>query len=230
MQVIPVVDIKGGRAVRAVGGRRDQYRPLSSPLCPSSRPCDVVAAFLGLFPFSTIYVAELDAIEGRESDADLMRNLAASFPETTFWRDAGAGSRRAAAPNVVPVIGSETLPCDRPPENFAKATPGAALSLDFRASRFLGPPDLLAAPDLWPRRVIVMTLAQIGMDRGPDEAALREVKSRCGNREIFAAGGVRGIEDLASLARLGISGALVASALHSGRLAREDLNRIAALN
>jgi phosphoribosylformimino-5-aminoimidazole carboxamide ribotide isomerase len=229
MQVIPVVDIKGGEAVRAVGGRRDEYRPLSTPLCPTSRPCDVVAAFLGLFPFPIVYVADLDAIEGRESDALLMRNLAASFPETTFWRDAGAGSMRVVAPNVVPVIGSETLPRDRPPENFAQETPSAVLSLDFRATRFLGPPDLLASPRLWPRRVIVMTLAEVGMDRGPDEAALREVKSRCGDREIFAAGGVRGLDDLASLARLGVSGALVASALHNGRLAREDLDRIAAL-
>jgi HisA/HisF family protein len=228
MQVIPVIDIKRGEAVRALGGRRDEYRPLVSPLSPTSRPCDVVAAFLELFPFPIVYVADLDAIEGRETNAALMRDLAAAFPDVTFWRDAGAQSRRGVAPNVVPVIGSESLPAGGWMENFEADRSGAALSLDFRGAEFLGPPQLLASPALWPRRVIVMTLAQVGTDCGPDQAVLREVKAKCGDREIFAAGGVRGIEDLAALARLGVTGALVASALHSGRLGLEDLARISA--
>jgi phosphoribosylformimino-5-aminoimidazole carboxamide ribotide isomerase len=37
-------------------------------------------------------------------------------------------------------------------------------------------------------------------------------------RKVFAAGGVRSEKDLADLAKAGVSGALVASALHDGRL------------
>jgi HisA/HisF family protein len=225
MQVIPVIDIKGGVAVRAVAGRRDEYLPLVSPLCRSSAPEDVVAGFLELFPFREIYLADLDAIEGREANARQMRELAAAYPEVTFWRDAGAHSHSPVASNVRPVVGSETLGPDTPLPNFSRDIPDAALSLDFRGPEFLGPPELLASPSLWPRRVIVMTLTRIGVGQGPDENALREIKTRAGTREIFAAGGVRGPKDLDSLSKLGVSGALVASALHDGKLDKSDLIR-----
>jgi phosphoribosylformimino-5-aminoimidazole carboxamide ribotide isomerase len=39
-----------------------------------------------------------------------------------------------------------------------------------------------------------------------------------GGRRIYAAGGVRGPEDVAHLARIGAAGALVASAIHDGQL------------
>jgi uncharacterized protein related to proFAR isomerase len=38
---------------------------------------------------------------------------------------------------------------------------------------------------------------------------------------------VRGVEDLVALRELGCAGALVASALHDGRLGREQLARLA---
>jgi phosphoribosylformimino-5-aminoimidazole carboxamide ribotide isomerase len=228
MQVIPVIDIKSGEAVRAVAGRRDEYRPLASPLCRSSAPEDVVAGFLSLFPFPEIYIADLDAIEGREADAALMGDLATAYPEVTFWRDAGRQSQDVIAPNLRPVVGSETLCPASPLPNLAEDLPEAALSLDFRGAEFLGPPELLASPRLWPRRVIVMTLARVGIGQGPDENALSDVKSRAGTREIFAAGGVRGPDDLELLSKLGVAGALVASALHDGSLGESDLRRLMA--
>ncbi len=45
---------------------------------------------------------------------------------------------------------------------------------------------------------------------------------------LFAAGGVRGPEDLAQLAQEGISGALVASALHDGRIDGPAIARLQA--
>jgi phosphoribosylformimino-5-aminoimidazole carboxamide ribotide isomerase len=47
-------------------------------------------------------------------------------------------------------------------------------------------------------------------------------------RRIYAAGGVRDAADLAALARAGIAGALVATALHDGRLRRADIDALAA--
>ena len=35
MEVIPVIDIKGGAVVRARMGRREQYRPIQTPLSPT---------------------------------------------------------------------------------------------------------------------------------------------------------------------------------------------------
>ncbi len=62
MQAIPVIDLMGGEVVRARMGDRASYRPLESPLSPTSDAVDVVRGVLGVFPFSTLYVADLDAI------------------------------------------------------------------------------------------------------------------------------------------------------------------------
>jgi uncharacterized protein related to proFAR isomerase len=43
--------------------------------------------------------------------------------------------------------------------------------------------------------------------------------------DLIAGGGVRGLDDLKALADAGCDAALVASALHDGRLSREDIER-----
>ena len=101
------------------------------------------------------------------------------------------------------------------------------LSLDFRGEEFLGPPEILDNVDLWPERVIVMTLAKVGMGAGPDLARVAGIAARAGGRRVYAAGGVRGLDDLRALARAGAAGALVATALHEGKIKAGDLVEIA---
>jgi uncharacterized protein related to proFAR isomerase len=36
MEIIPVIDLKGGLVVRARMGQRDRYRPIETPLSPTS--------------------------------------------------------------------------------------------------------------------------------------------------------------------------------------------------
>lgn len=220
MKIIPVLDLLGGIVVRAVGGQRDDYRPLVSALASSPAPEDVAAGLLGLHPFQTFYIADLDAILGRGNNLGAAQALCARFPQVEFWLDAGA-----TAPQRSPwrtVVGSESLPKDTPPPDFS-GEPEAILSLDFRGADFLGPPELLSSSALWPRRVVVMTLARVGGNAGPDFDVLEGIVARAGGREIFAAGGVRDASDLAALGRLGASGVLVASALHDRRLQADEL-------
>src|SRR5262245_9451555 len=63
MEVIPVIDLRGGVVVRARMGQRDHYRPIETPLSATSDAVDVTRGLLSLFPFRTLYVADLDAIE-----------------------------------------------------------------------------------------------------------------------------------------------------------------------
>jgi phosphoribosylformimino-5-aminoimidazole carboxamide ribotide isomerase len=65
VEIIPVVDLKGGVVVRARMGRREEYRPIETPLAPTSDPVDVARGLLSVHPFATLYVADLDAIAGR---------------------------------------------------------------------------------------------------------------------------------------------------------------------
>jgi uncharacterized protein related to proFAR isomerase len=43
--------------------------------------------------------------------------------------------------------------------------------------------------------------------------------------ELITGGGVRSVDDLESLARIGVAGVLVASALHNGQLTADDIRR-----
>ena len=221
MNIIPVIDIMGGVAVRAVGGRRDEYRPLATPLAASSDPCAVAEGFLRLHAFEIIYLADLDAIMGQGGDDGVLSRLSVAFPSVEFWIDRG-GLAPPVAANFTRVIGSESLAPTSPAPDLSRER-NAILSLDFDAVGFRGPPALEREPVLWPSRVIVMTLAKIGGGGGPDFTRLAEIKALAGSREVYAAGGLRGAEDLASLAGLGIAGALVATALHEERIGASEI-------
>src|SRR6185436_6503296 len=81
MEIIPVIDLKGGLVVRARLGRRDQYRPIETPLSPTSDPVDVTRGLLSVFRFRTLYVADLDAIEHTGDSRATLARLKAAFPQ-----------------------------------------------------------------------------------------------------------------------------------------------------
>jgi phosphoribosylformimino-5-aminoimidazole carboxamide ribotide isomerase len=230
MQVIPVIDIRNGVTVRAVAGRRREYGPLVSPLACSSAPLDVARGLMTLHPFRALYIADLDAIEGRPHNRAAIFSISDAFPGLSLWVDAGLSRGRDAHPwlarrNVDAVMGSESLAAEDEVATL-RDDPRVILSLDFRGTAFLGPQSLLQSPDLWPARVIVMTLARIGGDEGPDLPRLAQIRARASGKRIFSAGGVRDAKDLQALQYAGAAGALVASALHDGRLASLDLARL----
>jgi uncharacterized protein related to proFAR isomerase len=221
MRIVPVIDLMGGEAVRAIAGRRSDYRPLRTPLASSCDPCAVAEGFLRLHPFKTIYLADLDAILERGGNDDALARLAAAFPDTGFWLDRG-GREPFDAGNFLRVVGSESLSPDRPAPDLSQDK-RVILSLDFDAAGFRGPAALENQLALWPQRVIAMMLAKIGGGAGPDLERLEAIKARAGSREVYAAGGVSDAGDLTRLGELGIAGALVATALHDGRIGAREL-------
>src|SRR5215469_5156842 len=89
MQIIPVLDLKNGTVVRAQLGERDRYRPIATPLAPSSDPVDVARGLLSVYPFQTLYIADLDAIEGWGNDDAAIGQLRQAFPQVSLWVDNG---------------------------------------------------------------------------------------------------------------------------------------------
>jgi phosphoribosylformimino-5-aminoimidazole carboxamide ribotide isomerase len=222
MDIIPVLDLRGGIVVRAHRGQRDQYRPLESPLSPTSDPVDVMRGLYSVYPFKTFYLADLDAIMGTGNNEAVFGRLKAEFPATVFWVDNGV-SDLSSARNWLDaglghlVVGSESQR-DMALISCLSEHDRVVLSLDFRDRAFVGPPALLDDVASWPRRLIVMTLARVGSGAGPDIDRLCAIREIAAGRDIYAAGGVRDSADLAVLKGAGISGALVATSLHDGRL------------
>ncbi len=226
MEILPVVDLMGGVVVRARMGRRETYRPIATPLARSSDPVDVVNGLLALYPFERLYVADLDAIERRGDNRAALRRLQSELA-LDLWVDSGIGTTVDAqawldAGLGALVLGSES---QTDPGLVRQLAPDArvVLSLDFRGEAFCGPPALLAEPDAWPRRLIVMTLARVGSGAGPDFGRIAAIRKIAAGRAIYAAGGVRDADDLAALAQAGAAGALVASCLHDGRLTGREI-------
>ena len=228
MQVIPVIDLMRGVVVRAKLGERAAYQPIATPLSPTPEPVDVVTGLMRLAPFRTLYVADLDAILERGDNFAVLDRLRARLSGLRAmdrqWRGGPSrvaaterSARRSSAASrsaILALLASERH---------------ALLSLDFRGDAFQGPAELLTRPDLWPARVIVMTLARIGGASGPDFSQLAAIRRVAGSREVYAAGGVRDPADLDALQAAGAAGALVASALHDGRISSADLARHAAV-
>ena len=230
MQAIPVIDLMGGEVVGARMGDRASYRPLELQLASTSDPVSIVRGLLAVYPFPTLYVADLDAIQSNGDNFPALRRIRAEFPTLQMWVDNGAADCAALEALIgadlgVPVIGSES---QRDSVLIARrqGSRRIVLSLDFRGDVFQGPAEILAEPALWPSRVIVMTLARVGSGVGPDVARFVAIRSIAGGRETYAAGGIRDAADLAALKAAGASGALIATALHERRIVAADLEAL----
>jgi phosphoribosylformimino-5-aminoimidazole carboxamide ribotide isomerase len=237
MRILPVIDVRGGHVVRGVGGRRADYRPLVSPLSPTSRPLDVARGFRTRFGLSEIYVADLDAIAGGPPDQTTISALI----DDGFrpWVDAGIRDYVDVHPLIEVgvedvVVGIETVTGPGVlrtilPEHGERII----FSLDLRAGEPLGNRQVWLGYDAWGiaecviglgvRRLLVLDLARVGMAQGLGTDALSAfLANKYPEVEISAGGGVRGPADLGRLRASGVRAVLVASAFHDGTLTPAD--------
>jgi phosphoribosylformimino-5-aminoimidazole carboxamide ribotide isomerase len=239
LKVIPVIDILNGIVVHGVRGRREEYQPLQSILCKSVDPLEVASEFKAL-EFSELYIADLDAITRGSVNFQVFKRIA---KETglKLMVDAGVTDLETAQKLLDSgvskiVVGTETL--------RSKSFVGEAVSL-FGSERVIVSLDLKGDKvlvklgfdgcrepvcllrefkEMGVSGVIVLDLARVGSGEGVNVDFLKEVFEQVAV-DVFVGGGVRDIEDLVELKNLGVSGVLVATALHSGKISIEELKK-----
>lgn len=222
MQVIPVLDLAAGQVVHAVRGDRAQYAPVRSRLCEGSAPLTVARALLAHSGATTLYVADLDALQGGAPQWPVVAALRAALPGVTLWLDAAfttpAAVQAAQAAGVRPVIASETLPHAAAAGALLPTprTEDVILSLDRRAGQTLDAAGLWQQPSRWPRTVVAMTLERVGAETGPDLTTLAMLLALAPDVGWVGAGGLRHAQDAAQARAAGAQGWLAASALHAG--------------
>ena len=244
MRVLPVIDLKADLVVRAVAGRRDEYRPIVSQLVDSQAPADVARAFVEAFTLDEFYVADLDAISGESAAYHLYTTILESASRMIV--DAGLSSCGRAEQLAEYadlhsrvtgiVVGLESVgSADDLPKIIETIGPRRAVfSLDLKGGNLWT--DSTAWVKLTPlevveqsvaagfRRLIVLDLGDVGGQSGTSTLSLcREVRRQFSDLELIAGGGIRRPQDLADLDAAGCDGALVATALHDGQLSAKDL-------
>jgi phosphoribosylformimino-5-aminoimidazole carboxamide ribotide isomerase len=247
MRVIPVIDLQGGGVVRGVAGERSHYRPVTSVLAADPQPRTVAQAFVERLEADEVYVADLDAIAGAGPNWEALAGIA----ETGLAMVVDAGIRdRGRARDMAHYACSESrlsgivvgLESVTGPEDLADLASELeperrVFSLDLRHGQPLTVSPVwqsLSAEEIAGfavaagfRRLIVLDLAFVGVNRGLGvEPLCHSLRTVFPDIELIAGGGVRGVDDLRRLADCGCNAALVASALHDGRLTAEDLRAI----
>lgn len=247
MRIIPVIDLRGGRAVRGASGRRERYTPVVSRLAGGaeadlSDPAALLSAYRAALRPDTVYVADLDRIAARGDNDAVVRRLLAVAPEIRVLWDGGLSDAAALAGaprdlRVVPIVGTETL---RSIEELGRLRcPGTGgrpvLSLDLCAEGVVCRSALLAqiaeeqilaqAGRCGFRTVILLLVDRVGTSRGLPRDRLLRLRAEAPDLDLLAGGGIASIDDLDHLRGAGFSGALLATALHDGLIVPEDLRR-----
>jgi phosphoribosylformimino-5-aminoimidazole carboxamide ribotide isomerase len=244
VQILPVLDFKNGLVVRGVAGRRDEYRPIESKLCTGSTAGEVARSLRSTFGFDTCYVADLDAIAGSEPSWPLYDEV--STAGLVLWIDAGTGSPETAG-NISKyfagrnlsgriVVGLESLAGKSALRSIVESVPIVDLvfSLDLKHGKplttgadwsGLSPAEIAdCAISLGLRSLIVLDLAGVGVGQGvPTLELCRRLRASHPTVEIITGGGVRNVDDLRAIRAAGCDSALVASALHDGRITPGEL-------
>jgi phosphoribosylformimino-5-aminoimidazole carboxamide ribotide isomerase len=225
--------------VLARGGRRETYAPVRSRLVDGGAGADPLAlarAYRDILDCDEWYVADLDAIAGGAVQRVLLRALAGLRGRLLV--DAAVSSAERARELVADgvarvVVGLETLPSLDALAAVARAVgpQRVVFSLDLRDGVPLAGTSLAGAPlevaeaavTAGAGAIIVLDLARVGSGRGVDVVLVEGLRRAFPDVELLAGGGIGTTRDLERLADAGLDGALVATALHDGRIKREDV-------
>ena len=237
MKVIPVIDVLNGVAVHGIRGERKRYQTLKSTLCKSADPLDIALTFESL-GFSSLYLADLDAILGKSANFDIYRQIMTQT-RLDLMVDAGIAditkAKKVLATEVSKiVIGSETLSSLDFLGQAVKAfgEDKVVVSIDLKEGKLLSVSEAIASMDavsfaqklrkIGINKIILLDLDQVGTEHGINLALLRSVIEKTGV-EVLVGGGIRSLQELEELRKLGVSGALVATILHNGKLEVDEL-------
>ncbi len=234
MEIIPAIDLKGGRCVRLVQGEMDQETVYyNDPLEAAFHWVDQGAG--------RIHVVDLDgAVEGESKNLPVVKRIAETIPVPI---QLGGGIRSEEHIQHCLGIGVErvilgTMACQEPKRvtHLLERYPQKILlGLDardgFLAIKGWKEPtgtrvtDLLESYSGLPAAGIIYTdIKRDGMLIGPNIQAIESLLQAT-SIPVIASGGVTTAQDVTALSKLepsGLSGAIVGKALYSGTLGYRD--------
>lgn len=222
--IIPVLDLKNGTAVSGKSGKRETYTPLDTVFHDSSSPLKIAKA-LSKAGASRIYIADLDAIEGKGSNFQLIKNI---NDHISVMLDCGASNIEGvkialeAADKVI--VATETLKniedMDQIFNSFLEDK--LIISIDIKNRKLFSKYLKISLEELIqkikeinPQEVILLDISKVGSESGVNMDLIKKISSIGGS--LIIGGGIRD-EDIIQLEKAGLNKFLVGSALHKGKL------------
>ncbi len=220
--IIPVIDIKNGIAVSGKSGNRETYTPLKTVFSNSYEPI-AIARELKKSGFSSVYIADLDAIEGNNSNLEIAIEINQIIP---VMFDSGIRNYSEVQKIIGTVekviIATETIENFDDIELIFSSFPkqNLVLSIDVKDGNILSKHITIDFKDIIriiqeinPPEVILLDISRVGTENGVDHEL---IKSFIGlDTDLILGGGIT-LQDIKDLHSLGIKYFLVGTALHSG--------------
>ena len=225
LELLPAVDIAGGRAVQLVQGVAGSGGEFGDPWEAAKAWQDQGAEW--------IHLVDLDAAFGRGSNRDLIASI---IGRLDLRVELSGGIRDTATLEAALATGCRrvnigTAALENPEWTasvIAEHGDHVAIGLDVRGTTLAARGWTRDGGDLWEvldrldregcARYVVTDVQKDGMLQGPNTDLLREVCART-ERPVVASGGVSTLEDIAAIRGLvgvGVEGAIVGSALYRG--------------
>jgi len=231
LTLLPAVDVAGGQAVRLVQGAAGSETSYGDPVEAALAWQSAGAEW--------IHLVDLDAAFGRGSNAELLAEVVAVLDiavEMSGGIRDDASLERALATGCARVnIGTAALESPSWVHSvIARYGDKIAVGLDVRGTTLAARGWTSEGGDLYETltrldaagcaRYVVTDVLKDGTLRGPNLDLLRDVCSRT-PAPVVASGGVSSLDDLrtlASLAGVGVEGAIVGKALYAGAFTLEE--------
>jgi phosphoribosylformimino-5-aminoimidazole carboxamide ribotide isomerase len=239
LKVIPVIDVLNGVVVHAVRGNRVEYKPLQSCLTASIDPFEVAAVFKRQ-GFSTLYLADLDAIARKTPSFKLYSSI--SQIGLNLIVDAGAANIQTVKSLLKygvskVIVGTETLQSMVFLKEAVKQVGADKLiiSFDMKNGKVLLPTafdgltdDIFELLDLFSAmgisEFILLDLNRVGSSEGINMDLIKKASAATLHTNgFYVGGGIRSIDDLLLLKELNVLGVLTATALHLGKISLKVL-------
>ena len=227
--------------MHGVKGERNKYTPIQSILTSSTIPLDVATAFKDQFSIKELYIADLDAIMFQKSAFSYLEEIIRQT-DLGIMLDAGIDYTTSAQELLKRgvakvIIGTETLQSiNNLQEILSVISPkNLIVSLDLKLGKILTKERELKsmAPinavrrfeDLGIQELIILELTKVGSETGVMTEILRDILQTT-SLSVITGGGAKTIKDLKVLQNAGVSGVLIATALHKGTITPQDLTSL----
>lgn len=222
--IIPVLDISNGIAVSGKSGKRTTYKPLQSVFHNSADPFKIAKA-LKKVGAKRMYIADLDAIENRGNNLNIIKEINTIIP---VMLDSGANNIRSTkealeiADKII--IATETLEnMDDLQEILKKHDKNRIIvSIDIKDNEIFSKHLNISLKELInkineikPSEVILLDISRVGTEKGVNKAFINQFLKL--PTDLIIGGGITD-KDIKELEKSGLNKFLVGSVLHKGKL------------